>query len=403
MNKNARRIWLLVSFFVAGGVAHLLVRASAAERERLQYNYDRIAAMSHVDRLRLERNFEEFSQMSPADQERYRRLHNDLEADRHDEGVHVEVMDSYYNWLETVRGDQREALRKEADPQARRDLVEAIVDEQTAPPPEFGDQRGRRNHKLTSEQLDRVFNEIAAQVPNLYSEELDALTGVQRHLRFLELLITRFRPTGDEMWIVPAIFKQLYDQDRLDGALAVIDDQALRRHIEQNEENPEGHDPGVAFGWLVWWSIAMELGEFRMQNMPTDEQLNSLFNSLSEAEQDELLALSAQDFRGVLTDKFHELQLRELSSSDDIFMLYRPWRPRPQDWRRGGGFGGGQGNGGPGGGPGNGPMREDENDGGRQFGNGPRGNGPRGNRDNDDQGDGRDDDDRRGDDDRNDS
>jgi hypothetical protein len=204
MSKSARRIWLLISFFAAGGLAHLLVRASGEERDRLQTNYDRIAAMTRVERLRLKRNFDEFNELSPADQARYRELHALLEADGQGDGVRVEVMDSYYDWLSTLRGDQREALRKEINPQARRDLVEVIVDEQTAPPPEFGDQRGRRNHVLNSEQLDHVFDAIMIQVP-LNPEQQAELASLaaagnagdsreldlKRHLKYLEFLIER--------------------------------------------------------------------------------------------------------------------------------------------------------------------------------------------------------------------
>jgi hypothetical protein len=115
----------------------------------------------------------------------------------------------------------------------------------------------------------------------------------------------------------------------------------------------------------------MEVGAHRAQHMPTDDDINDVFNSGSEAEQDEWLALSAQEFRSVLTDRFHEQQLRLLNPSDDILNLYRPWRqPRPWEWRRGG-FGGGD-NSRPGG------------DGGRPFGNG-RG-GEREDHDDDDRG-----------------
>jgi hypothetical protein len=352
MSKRARRIWLLVSFLIAGGLAHLLVRASATERTRLQNNYNAIAAMTRIDRLRLERNFEEFNAMSPQEQAAYRDLHDRLEADEQTGGEHVEVMDSYYAWLATVGATQRERLRKETDPQARRDLAETIVDEQQALPPEFDQGWGWWFPKLSSQQLDDVFSVVEAQVPlNMEQQlQLDALRSdqadsenpslsqedkvrqLQRHMLMLQILVERFRsPDGQAHSLLPHAFHRLNEFGVLELLLDAMGDEGLKQTILQDQ-----HGPAVGFGGLIYISVRAELEDFWNDNAPDDKRLEELLHSLPVAEQDELLSLSAQDFRDELTVIHQQELVKLLSQSDDVIQLYPPW-PRRHRW----GFGGG--------------------------------------------------------------
>ncbi len=382
MSKRARRLWLLISVFAAGALAPLLVRPSLAERERLDANYNQIAGMTRTERLRLGRNFTEFQAMNPTEQARFRDLHGKLDADRQDNGLHVEVMDVYYDWLSTLRGDQRETLRKETDPQVRRELAELIVDEQQAPPPEFGD--GQLTI-LNSQQLDAVFAIVEENVPFSaeQKQQLEALAPaepstsenpgqtsqqesvrqLQRHMLFLQFLIERFRsPDNHAFSFVPHIFHRMHEFGVLQQMLDATGDDGLKQQIMESQQGP-----GLAFGGMVWWSVREEVKEYRRNNAPTDARLNELFNSLPAARQDQLLSLGAQDFQRQLTDEYQKVQLQELNPSDDIWQLFKPWRWPPGDW--GGGdrpsFGGG--------GPGNNPPGEGRG-GGR--GPGPFGNGP---------------------------
>lgn len=388
MSKKTRRLWLLISFFAAGALAPLLMRPSQAERERLEANYNQIASMTRTERLRLERNYSDFQALSATDQARFRDLHSRLEADRQDTGLHVEVMDSYYKWLGTLRGDQREVLRKETDPQARREYVEQFVDEQQAPPPEFGDSRWPR---LSGEQLDAVFAVIAAKVPfsETQMQQLDAVAELdgsessasenplpggtsanaserrlKRHLLYLQFLIERFRSPDGQAWsFVSNVFQRLHEINVLTELLDAVNDEGLKQQIMENQQV----GPGVAFGGMVWWSVLQELEAYRRDHGPTELRLNELFQSLSAAEQDELLALGSQDFRLRLRHMYFEQQVSDLNASQEILQVFRPWRP---EGRRGGGFGG----------PGNNPMGE-----GRGGNRGPFGNGPGSDRERGDQ------------------
>lgn len=349
MSKRFRRIWLLVSFFAAGGLAPFLVRGSFEERERLATNRQQIEEMTQTERLRLERSFDEFQQMSPTEQAKYRELHARIVADQQDNGLHVEVMDAYYDWLSTVRGDQRERLRKETEPQARRQLVEQIINEQQAPPPEFGSGGfGSGRPSLTSDQLDRVFAVVENEIPfnDEQSAQLENLSGLKKHLKLLEFLIERFRtPDSDNSSAIRTVFQRLHELTILREAIAALDDSAFQEQILQHRDGP-----GRGFGDIVFWSVFAELMTYRVQHAPNDSDLDRVFNSMSEAEQDELLQLGSQDFRWRLRHRFYENQLRELSSSQAILQIFQPWR-YGRGWRGGGGR--------PGfGGSGNGPMSE---------------------------------------------
>jgi hypothetical protein len=350
MNKRVRRIWLLVSFFAAGGLAPFLVRGSFEERERLSTNREQIEDMTQTERLRLERSFDEFQQMTPADQAKYRELHSRIVADEQENGLHVDVMDAYYDWLSTVRGDQRERLRKETEPQARRQLVEQIINEQQAPPPEFGSGGfGPGRPSLTSGQLDIVFAIFEAEIPFTDDQraQLESLSGLKKHLKLLEFLIERFRASdSDNSSVIRTVFQRLHELTILRQAIDALDDSSFQEQILQHRDGP-----GRGFGDIIFWSIFAELQTYRVQHAPNDADLDRAFSSMSEAEQDELLQLGSQDFRWRLRHRFYETQLRELSTSPAILQIFQPWRYGRGGWRGGGGgrsgFGG-SGNGPPG-------------------------------------------------------
>lgn len=366
MNKRSRRLWLLVSFFAAGALAPFLVRGSLEERERLQSNREQIESMTSTERLRLERSFAEFQQMTAAEQAQYRNLHAQIVADQQRNGLHVDVMDSYYNWLSTVRGDQRERLRKETRPQERRQLVEQIINEQQSPPPEYGGSGfGSGWTTLTGAELDAVAAVLVSEVPFLPEQraELEGLSGLKRDLTLLEFLIERFRSgDNDSRTVLRTVFQQLQQSNILRQAIAAISDETLREQTLQHRDGP-----GRGFGDLFFRSIFAELNSYRMQHAPSDQDLQVVFDSLSEAEQDELLQLGSQDFRWRLRHHYYEAQLQELNDSEVISQIFQPWRYGWGGWRggRGGGGFGGSGNGPP---PGDGAPRSPG-----AFGDGPPG------------------------------
>ncbi|MEW4526430.1 hypothetical protein [Maioricimonas sp. JC845] len=300
MKLNSAVLWLAGATVLAIAVAPLLA-SRGVDSSVLAQSERRIASMTQPQRDRLERNFSEYRELTPQQREHYRQLHLALEADRTDNhGRIVRVMEDYYVWIKTLPAYQREQLRKTTDPDARLALVQKYLDQQQER--EAEEEYGNGDMPLwlegvpamSDEDLELVFATILQRMPRTNDEnaELDALSGIERHLRILRMLIDRGR-------LVQQVVGLPEMQQRLVGQLT---DDELKQAVEDAQDNRQR--TRILMGSLVK-GLLNEYRDEVQRRSPTDEKLREFFdNELTEEEQDVLVQLEPEDFRTALVREY---------------------------------------------------------------------------------------------------
>lgn len=300
MKLNSAVLWLAGATVLAIAVAPLLA-SRGVDSSVLAQSERRIASMTQPQRDRLERNFSEYRELTPQQREHYRQLHQALEADRADNhGRIVRVMEDYYVWIKTLPAYQREQLRKTTDPDARLALVQKYLDQQQER--EAEEEYGNGDMPLwlegvpamSDEDLELVFATILQRMPRTNDEnaELDALSGIERQLRILRMLIDRGR-------LVQQIVGLPEMQQRLVGQLT---DDELKQAIDDASDNRQR--TRILMGSLVK-GLLDEYRDEVQRRSPTDEKLREFFdNELTEEEQDVLVQLEPEDFRTALVREY---------------------------------------------------------------------------------------------------
>ncbi|QDU40275.1 hypothetical protein Mal4_46310 [Maioricimonas rarisocia] len=300
MKVNSGKIWLAGATVLAVAVAPLLFGSGKATRA-LARSERRIASMTQPQRDRLERNFSEYRELTPQQREHYRQLHVALETDQSDNhGRIVRVMRDYYDWLKTLPAYQREQLRKTTDPDARLALARKYVEQQRER--EAEEEYGGEEMPvwlegvpgMSEEDLETVFSMIVQRLPKTTDEEaeLEALSGIERHLRALRMLIDRGRPVQQIVGL-PELQQRLSDR---------LSDEELRAALDRTSDNRERT--------RVWMGALVKglLREYRSEvqrRVPTDEKLRAFFDSdLTDEEQDALLQLEPEDFHAALVREY---------------------------------------------------------------------------------------------------
>ncbi|MEZ6065111.1 MAG: hypothetical protein R3B90_05270 [Planctomycetaceae bacterium] len=276
-------IAILLGLVAGVAIGPLLLRGDAAEQSRLQENSRRIAEMTDSERSRLQRNEARWQSMSDAERQQWRDFAAKLQLDRRDnQGRLSTTMDSYYRWLGTLYGYQREQLRQAADVQRKLQLTDTIVSDQIATRldvPEFELQEAI----LSPEQLEAVMAGIegvltSSESQQLYGPDEAPLEGLPRYIKTIDLLRKRFGRS-------PTL-----------GA-----NSAFRRAIAESlpeEVNDYYADKPPAAKYLTFWaSLKAEVDRSQRARSGTDPvKLREFFDTLPPEEQEAMYNLGAQEF-----------------------------------------------------------------------------------------------------------
>jgi hypothetical protein len=159
--------------------------------------------------------------------------------------------------------------------------------------------------------------------------ELEAMSGIQRHFRFLEMIKSeRSGPQGPPL-------RGASDGD-VERAVSAIPDAALRDWVRKLDfQVPEGMPrPSDAdtrrfrLAMVLRGALQREFWEHtRRRWRPDDGDLRKLFEGLQEAERKELLALTPGEFRSSLLDRYAATHQR-LDYDTLTAVLPLPWDRR---------------------------------------------------------------------------
>jgi hypothetical protein len=327
MKLDGKRLWLWGSAAAAVAVAPLLLRASPDQKELFKASKTSIEGLTKSERERLNRNFEDFLKLSPEEQQQYRDFHAALERDRREgQGHYQQLLDDYYAWLKTVP-ERRQELLATRDAEQRAELVSEVVREQK-------ERASGGAPTLSPEGLSAVMQILEGSLVRSQAQraELEALSGIERHFRFLEMI----KADRSERSGPPAPPLRGASDGDVERAISAIPDATLRDWVRKLDvQVPEGM-PRPSDADTRRFRLAMALRgalqrEFwehtRRRWRPKDEDLRKMFDGLPEPERKEMLALTPAEFRSSLLDRYAATHQR-LDHDTLTTVLPLPWDRR---------------------------------------------------------------------------
>ena len=307
----ATKTWMGWGLAIAGVLAAaplVLGRGNPA----LSNARDTVSQMSDVDRAVLNRKYSQYRALTEQERSEMRRLHAQLEVDRIKGPRSLETMAVFCDWIKTIDAWQQDELEHLNDPEKKLERVASIVKDRTERsaakdqlegdrPPSGGTFRPAR---LTEEQLTKVFDVLAKRVTITPEEQaqIDQLHGLKR----FGVQIRHIHEKSDQ------------NRDRL---FRSITEAELREFTEASGNSDlkallassgefDAHRKLAILGVLR----SCRTLSIRESTRATEEELRTYFKTLPEEEQDQLLQLSANQFK-------HELQIGHLESDPDIAEL----------------------------------------------------------------------------------
>lgn len=329
--KNTLLALALVGLITAAALPYLL----RAQNPDLEVRRRRIAGMTQAEREHLLRNLDRFNAMPPAERQQLEAFSAALAEDQvHGRGMLSHTLAIYGDWLRTITPHQREALRKEQDPVKRIASIRNLVEEQRDERIEV--RMGERMEFLgpipliSRSDLEAMCRIIESRL-ELYitnPQELDGYDGMSRYLKMFELLARERRSVRD----------LLSDANRRLLLDAIADDQT-REQLESIPDNLErplavAQARRLKLGLAISQAVEVELDRELRQKRSSRENLAAYFDNLPIEEQDDLLALTPEQFREQLFSQYVENEW----SQDRINMrLVRQFfRPQLPPGERGG-------------------------------------------------------------------
>ena len=347
MNKSFVKLWIFLSVIAAMILGPYLVRDKSELLERRSDNLKKIAEMTPSEREHLNRNFSAYETMTTEQRQQILEMHSELQSTAVSSDHQLsEVMNTYMDWLQTLEPYQRDRLKQITDPLQRISAIHEILEEQRVRHASQVTQRslGREIDPrlrdwlramssvpvLSNESLERLMDGVVELNPLLFTlddrRELDQLEGLQHHLRLLEIIRSRSEPfsgdrgppgergpsgergpgppgergpsgeRGPPGFRGPFIFPEY--RPVLDSLVENFD-----RYVEDSEARDFLRDDSSKFSdtfrlqGMLFKSMMLEaIEEERISRRATTADLKEDFDAISEAEQDELLSLSAVDF-----------------------------------------------------------------------------------------------------------
>lgn len=279
------------------------VSAGPPAGESLADRRARLESMSSAERDRLLRSQQRFEQLSESERQRLRKLHADLERDPDAEQLRL-VMDRYQEWLKSLPASQRAELPKLSN----EERIERIKRWQA----EENRRAGRR--------LSR--SDVQAMLQWIGDHALVTISEAERK---------RYTETVDPQQRSELVREHL-DDARVRGALRParpeeIEDLKGRLSAEAQQLLTEAQTAGRdELRKLMYFWFAQCRGAFDDRQAPdiTHENLARYFDTLSERDRDELLALPPDEMWQRLARRY----LREGGGSS--FPGRRPSGQRPE-------------------------------------------------------------------------
>ncbi|WP_437204261.1 hypothetical protein [Planctomicrobium sp. SH664] len=381
MNRTIIRLWLLLSVFLALGLAPFLARGDEQIHQRRAANAAAIARLSTTERARLMRNLELYKKATPQQQQAAREFQQALAHDQAtNHGELTAIMNQYTNWLKTITPRHRDELHHKPETTARIDLMKSIVkEEQNRVMGRFVARRGNNwgfmggrmgDRRLTNDEFRKLFTQLETlTLPSLVpaqQAEIQGKEGIARDVQLLQALRDLDVEKRPLLVHQPAAFSELaahIDQ--------YTDNARIRDFIHNSGNNNDGlfgREPKLAnskearLAIVLYLSLLAQLNEDRREvRQPSDSMLKEELLTLPPDVQEMLLQLEASDFKTDLRNTFvNRNQPVKPEVLNEVFGMGRNLRMGP---------------GGPGGG--DGPDRRGL-PGGRGPGRGPRDGGPPG-------------------------
>jgi hypothetical protein len=286
-----------------------------------------IANLSPEEKNAILKKKDRFDALPPAEQERLRALSNEIAASPHSDQLHA-TLDRYHEWLKTLTTKQRTDLLG-LPTEERVERIKTLMQEQ-----EKARLREWSEKQLPEADLDAIFTfleefmkqheeEFLKRVRKDYADRLREQDGVARRRSIMRSIVMR-GPGGD--FPMPA-------REDVERLLARLSPATLK--VFESFKTPEEKQQ-LARRWIFSAMVS------RVFPAPSEEDLQKVFDSLSDGERVKLERKSPEEVKRELTQHYH-------------------WRNSPGRGGPGGSAGpfgsrqGGLGNGPGSGGPGQGP------------------------------------------------
>jgi hypothetical protein len=316
---------LAVAMFSVAAVPFLL----RAENPRLAQRREVVAAMTQADRERLQRNFQRFAAMDALQRAQVSDFAAALEEDRTTHrGRLNETLRIYEQWLQTLTPHQRDALRKQSDPLQRIALMRQLVEEQRDDRIEIrmGDRGGFLGPipAISRPDLEAMLEVISGKL-GLYlnrPEELEGYEGMRRYLKMFELLARQGR----------SMIRDLLGEANVQLLLQAISDEQTREQLQAvpdiDRPQAEAARRRTKLALAIFQAIEMELDRELRSRRVSPENLTRYFENLPPEEQDELLTLTPGQFRQELLSRYVETEWSQNRINMGLVrQFFRPQRP----------------------------------------------------------------------------
>lgn len=353
MSRNNARIWIVCSILLSVLVAPFLVRGDQQTESQLEENRAQIGRMTQSERDRLERNFQAYRAMDSQQRQSISDFHEKLNQDQsHSAGELNAALIQYREWLNTIEPFQRDQLRTTSNPQQRLKLMEEIVKDQRMRDAVRVLREWLKNDSellkrsplakvpiLDSEDLSRLMSGIEGiewrRLSQEQQSELNRHDGIKRFVVLLEILKRNqsFRPadrTRGPRWGVRELFATFEKTaERFDE---FVEDERARQFVHGDDDEESKLRTTLRVQSLLLMSMMMQvMGEKNDSSIPTQQQLEQIFSSLPQEEQDRLLQLEAIDFYKELVSR-----MEPANESEDRLSLRDVGRAFLPPWEDGG-------------------------------------------------------------------
>ncbi len=319
---DARR--LLVTFIAVAVAAIVampyLLRGEdpeLAERRKV------IAEMNQAQRERLERNLDQYLQLTEPQREEYQLLHAELLSDTaHNHGRANQSLHTFREWLQTLSPREQIELSEVHDSAAKVRLIREMINRHHNESLEFRSGEPLRQlgpiPSLKPEDLERVLSLISEAAEREVSPaELEGFEGLRRTLKVFELMGRKNEK-----------LTTLLTEERMNAVLKALSDDSDRRMLEYVADNrpapPQVSRVKLAITVFKNLEVAAQR-ELRRQQVTT-QALQAVFDELPGAEQDELLSLSASEFRAELRRRHVDASSSGRINRRSVEQFLRPGR-----------------------------------------------------------------------------
>ncbi|MCA9075193.1 MAG: hypothetical protein KDA93_09175 [Planctomycetaceae bacterium] len=316
-----QRRFLTVCLVIAIASIAMMPVLMSSEDPVLSERRQAIELMSTAERQRLERNFTQFQQMTEAEREQYRQLHAELAEDAaNNHGRANEALLTYRNWLQTLSPSKRIEISEESDSAGKVRLIREVIEQRQDEELELraGEALGRLGSipSLKPEDMERVLTIIGEAIePEIPVDELEGFEGLSRTLKMFEVMGRR-----REKLVV------LLTEERLQAIKSALTNDSDRRMLEYLADNRPAPPQLASIKLTVTLIKNLEVAARRglRKEQVTPEKLQTYFDSLSLSEQDELLELSASQFRAELRRQYADENGFDRINRRDVEQFLRP-------------------------------------------------------------------------------